>query len=102
LIVLTVSPGTALTWLAIGLAGAPLVTTPPRARLYLSVTGLLLIGWGLAALVAADPAPAMLVGDRSLIALHLIAGAGAFVAASTSAAIRRPSTPSGGARARRP
>lgn len=102
LFVFTVSPGTALTWLAIGLVGAPLVTTPARARLYLSVTGVLLVAWGLAGLAAGGPSSGMLVDDRQLIALNLIAGAGALAAAAVSAAVRPPSTPSDGVPARRP
>lgn len=100
LLVFTVSPGTALAWLAIGLVGAPLATTPPRARLYLTVTGLLLVAWGLAGLLVDDSASAMFVHDRALIALNLIAGAAALGAASVSAALRPPSTPSDGVPAR--
>ncbi|MFP5450930.1 MAG: DUF4383 domain-containing protein [Thermoleophilia bacterium] len=100
LLVFTVSPGTSLAWLAIGLVGAPLATTPPRARLYLAVTGLLLIAWGLAGVLVDDSASAMFARDRALIALHLIAGAAAVGAAAVSAAVRPPSTPSDGAPAR--
>jgi hypothetical protein len=102
LLVFTVSPGTALAWLVIGLVGAGVVTTPPRARAYLSTAGAVLVVWGLAALAAGEPGSGMLVRDPELIALHLIAGGGALAAAAASAAIRRPSTPSDGVPARRP
>jgi hypothetical protein len=101
LIVFTVSPGTALAWLAIGLVGAPLVTTPERARGYLAVTGLLLVAWGITALLAGGSA-AMFIDDPPLVALNLVAGATSLAVAAISASVRPPSTPNDGAPARTP
>lgn len=91
LVVFTASPSTALTWLAIGLIGAPMAYHVRRARLFLTLSGCVLLVWALAALVLDGAGADMFLRDRNLILMNLI-GALACLAAATVSALRRPTT----------
>jgi len=97
LVVFRASPGAALAWIAIGLVGAGMVTTPVRARLYLRVAGPLLLAWAVACLALDGAGSDMFLRDPQTVALYAGAGAISLAAALAPARATRPTTPSGDA-----
>ncbi len=90
LTVFTVSPSAALTWLAIGLVGGPMVVGPARARLYLTIVGVALVAWGVTAIALDGSGAAMFTRDVPLVALVLATGVLSLGAAVAGAALTRP------------
>ncbi len=74
LFVFTVHPATTVVWLILGLVGIAMSIEAGRAQIYLIVTGAILVGWGLLALVLGGGVSDALTRDTSTLLLHLVGG----------------------------
>lgn len=81
LFVFSVHPLTGYIWLFLALVGVGMCSRPAGAQRFLAVAGPLLVAWALVALAVGDAASRVFDRDGALVALHLLLGAAAIVAA---------------------
>jgi uncharacterized protein DUF4383 len=93
LFIFTIHPLTAVVHTALGIVGVAMVARPSTTRPYLIGAGALLVLWGLLALLLGGEPSAFFVRDAALVALHMVVGAVALVAALAVPQVRAITMP---------